>query len=437
MSDPNAPSSDAPSPHGVRVYHPIPADGIDREVIKVVRRLRRFSHQAYLVGGCVRDLLLSACPKDFDVATSASPREVRRMFRNSRVIGRRFQLVHVLFREGKVIEVATFRQAPIESEGGDDDLLIRDDNVFGSAADDAFRRDFTINALFYDLHSREIVDFISGLADIEDRLVRSIGDPHVRVREDPVRMLRAIKFASRLDLRIEDELWAAIRCHREEIRRAAPPRLLEEIFRIFRPGRSVPALALLRSSGLLELLFPELTGWLDGGEPDRVSRCEALMLAFDRVWARAGEVPPDAVIIAVLLWLPWQERLAAIERDGEGRVDVGRRILDFLAGARERLPIPRRAQDRVRQVLVAQPRFEPGRGRGKPAAVVQRSFFADALGLYEVRMRAEEGDLRRVQAWRDRAGLGPLEDAPSEEGEATPKRRRRRRRRRRKGDDPE
>jgi len=419
----------APGPEGTRVYHAIAAAQIDADVVKVVRRLRRFHHQAYLVGGCVRDLLLAARPKDFDVATSALPREVRRIFRNSRVIGRRFQLVHVLFRGAKVIEVATFRQAPVESTS--DDLLIRDDNVFGTAADDAFRRDFTINALFYDLHSRELVDFVNGLADIEDRLVRSIGDPEVRLREDPVRMLRAIKFASRLDLTIEDELWSAICRYREDILRAAPPRLLEEIYRVFRPGRSVAAVRLLKAAGILELLFPELARWLDQADDgeDRLEQCEALLRCFDRVWAGRGETPPDAVILAILLWLPWQERLDWLSANTEGRVDVGRQVLDFLSGTHDRLKIPRRIQDRIRQVLVAQPRFEPMRRRRKPGALLQRSFFADALGLYEARVRADEGDLGRVQLWRERAGLDRLSDAPGA-GKQPPKKRRRRRRRR-------
>jgi poly(A) polymerase len=195
---------------------------IDPDVQKVVRRLVRHGHEAYLVGGCVRDLLLDRRPKDFDVATSARPEEVREVFRNSRIIGRRFRLVHVLFQGGKVIEVATFRRNPKE-EGEEphlsasDELLIRSDNVFGEASEDALRRDFTINALFYDLERRQILDWVGGMEDVRRRVVHTIGDPETRFREDPVRILRALKFAGRLDLGITPDVYDAIVYCREAL----------------------------------------------------------------------------------------------------------------------------------------------------------------------------------------------------------------------------
>ncbi|HEY3235848.1 MAG TPA: polynucleotide adenylyltransferase PcnB, partial [Polyangiaceae bacterium] len=162
---------------------------IDLEAGKVVRRLTRHGYEAYLVGGCVRDLLVGRSPKDFDVATSARPDDVRRLFRNSRIIGRRFRLVHVLFGGGKVIETATFRRAPEQDDQrAGDNLLIRNDNVFGQAHEDARRRDFTINALFYDLEHGEVIDWVDGMPDIQSRTVHTIGDPVVRFQEDPVRV---------------------------------------------------------------------------------------------------------------------------------------------------------------------------------------------------------------------------------------------------------
>src|SRR5690606_9397235 len=173
---------------------------VDTAAAKVVKRLTRNGFEAYLVGGCVRDLLIGRRPKDFDVATSARPDDVRRLFRNSRIIGRRFRLVHVLFSGGKVIETATFRRAPEQSGGRDgDDLLIRNDNVFGDAHEDAQRRDFTINGLFYDIDRQEVIDWVGGMPDIERRSVHTIGDPVVSFLEDPVRILRAVKFSARLD----------------------------------------------------------------------------------------------------------------------------------------------------------------------------------------------------------------------------------------------
>src|SRR5512144_2272098 len=202
----------------------IPLERIDSDAVKTVSRLRHMGHQAYLVGGCVRDLLLSRTPKDFDVATSAHPGEVRAVFRNCRLIGRRFRLAHVYFRGGKIIEVATFRTNPVDTAEDlpdDGDLLITRDNVFGSAEEDARRRDFTINGLFYDVDQDEVIDYVAGLPDLERRTVRTIGDPEIRFREDPVRILRAIKFAARLDFTIEPQAYAAILSHRGEIAKCA------------------------------------------------------------------------------------------------------------------------------------------------------------------------------------------------------------------------
>jgi poly(A) polymerase len=253
------------------VRHPVALDEsrIDADAAKVVRRLERSGYQAYLVGGCVRDLLLGGKPKDFDIATSARPEDVRSLFRNCRVIGRRFRLAHVLFGPGKVIEVATFRRSPQteapEDEGVDavDDILIRSDNVFGDAHEDAIRRDFTINALFYDLDRREVLDWCGGMADIERRTIHTIGEPVVRFREDPVRILRAIKFAARLDLGIDPEVYDAMVACREELARAARARLFEEILRLMRGGAAHRSMWLLWEIGAMAILLPELSAFLD------------------------------------------------------------------------------------------------------------------------------------------------------------------------------
>ena len=182
-------------PVGAPVAHDVELDDerIDSDAVKVVRRLVRHGYEAYLVGGCVRDLLVEQRPKDFDVATNARPDDVRRLFKNSRIIGRRFRLVHVLFSNQKVIETATFRKSPDgDQQKNGDDLLIRNDNVFGEAHEDAARRDFTINALFYDVENEQVLDWVGGKPDIEARTVRTIGHPVVRILEDPVRILRAI-----------------------------------------------------------------------------------------------------------------------------------------------------------------------------------------------------------------------------------------------------
>jgi len=235
---------------------------IDPDADRVVRRLARHGHKAYLVGGCVRDLLLGRKPKDFDCATSATPNEIKTLFRNCRIIGRRFRLAHVFFGQ-KIIETSTFRANPKEDEE-EGDLLIRRDNVFGSETEDARRRDFTINGLFYDVEREEVIDHVGGLADLEARVIRTIGDPEIRFQEDPVRMLRAIKFAARLGFAIEPATYRALVRWRGEIRKCAPPRVLEEVFRLLRGGASHRSFELLVDTATLEILSPQLGGLYEG-----------------------------------------------------------------------------------------------------------------------------------------------------------------------------
>ena len=235
---------------------------IDADADRVVRRLARHGHKAYLVGGCVRDLLLGRKPKDFDVATSATPNEIKQLFRNCRIIGRRFRLAHVFFGH-KIIEVSTFRANPKEDEE-ESDLLIRRDNVFGTETEDARRRDFTINGLFYDVEREEVIDHVGGLADLEARMIRTIGDPDVRFQEDPVRMLRAIKFAARLGLAIEPATYRALVRWRNEIRKCAPPRVLEEAYRLLRGGAAHRSFELMIETATLDVLSPHLASLFEG-----------------------------------------------------------------------------------------------------------------------------------------------------------------------------
>jgi poly(A) polymerase len=235
--------------------------GIDADADRTVRKLTRAGFKAYLVGGCVRDLLVGRTPKDFDVATSATPNEIKATFRNSRIIGRRFRLAHVFF-GAKIIETATFRANPRDDD--DHDLLIRRDNVFGTESEDAKRRDFTINGLFYDVEREEVIDHVGGLADLDAKLVRTIGDPDIRFQEDPVRMLRAIKFAARLDFGFEPATWRALLRWRSEISKCAPPRLLEEVHRLLRGGAARRSFELLVETGVLAVLSPYLAGLMEG-----------------------------------------------------------------------------------------------------------------------------------------------------------------------------
>src|SRR5687768_1306790 len=260
-----------------REAHSISRKQIDPDALKVLYRLHQSDYIAYLVGGSVRDLLLGRRPKDFDIGTSAHPYQIKKLFRNCWIIGRRFRLAHVRFGV-KTIEVATFRrpvsqeelaaaeepqpETAMRSEGDESpDRLVHRDNTFGTPEEDAFRRDFTINALFYDIATFSIIDYTGGLDDLRAGLVRCIGDPGTRFLEDPVRMLRAVVFAARLDFWIDDLILEAFETHRHEIGRAAPPRLMEEYFKILRSGAAEAAFRMLADRRLLEPIAPELHEW--------------------------------------------------------------------------------------------------------------------------------------------------------------------------------
>lgn len=235
---------------------PITLDRIDYDAVKVVRRLTSCGFEAYIVGGCVRDLLLGERPKDFDVATNATPAEIRRIFRNCRIIGRRFRLAHIFFGP-KVIETSTFRATPAPLSDATDPLIWRD-NEFGTAEEDALRRDFTINALYFDPNRLELFDPLNGFEDLKRGILRSVGDPNLRFPEDPVRILRAAKFAARLQLTIEPSTYEAMIHHRELIGLCSISRLLEEIYKLLRSGSSEKTFKILRETQILPVLFPEL-----------------------------------------------------------------------------------------------------------------------------------------------------------------------------------
>src|SRR5438105_4675216 len=267
---------------------------LDPDAVKVVGRLRSTGHLAFLVGGCVRDLLLGMRPKDFDVATSAHPNQVKEVFRNSRPIGRRFRLAHVFFKGGKIIEVSTFRSNPLdELQDLPQDLLIRHDNVFGNAEEDARRRDFTINALFYDVDEGRVVDHVRGRPDLQASLVRTIGNPDVRMREGPVRILRAIRFAAKCAFDVEPATLAAMKAHVHEIPRCAPPRVLEEVLKLLRSGAARRCFELLHEVGALKILLPPVAAYLEKKGSQEAHRHLRALDALDG-HVRAGAVPSDA-----------------------------------------------------------------------------------------------------------------------------------------------
>ncbi len=405
----------------VRRAVPLDEERIDPDVQKVVRRLVRAGYEAYLVGGCVRDLLLERTPKDFDVATSARPEQVRELFRNSRVIGRRFRLVHVLFQGGKVIEVATFRRKPHEEDASspahDDDplaeasnLLIRSDNVFGEADEDARRRDFTINGLFYDLESQEILDWVGGLDDVRDRVVDTIGDPVVRFREDPVRILRALKFAGRLDLGIRPATYDAMVHCRDALELAARPRLAEEVLRLLRGGEARRTLFLAWESGILAVLLPELSALLDdnfsepahsAARPGRISARSAgdrVFRLMEYVDQRSDDGAPldDTALWTLLLLEPIKEAV-------EGARDRATAVGEFLDPLIERLAIPRRFADGIRRVIAVLPRILAG----KAGRFARTELFSLAVDVAEAEVHARGLPSETLRSLRASLGAEP------------------------------
>jgi len=437
-----------------RPEHIISRKNIDPDALKVLYRLKNNGFVAYLVGGGVRDLLLERQPKDFDIGTSAHPQQVRRLFRNCFIVGRRFRLAHVRFGR-KVVEVSTFRRAA-EPESGD--TMIHRDNTFGPPEEDAFRRDFTVNALFYDIATFSVIDWVGGLDDLRARVIRTIGEPAVRFREDPVRMLRAVALAARLDFTIDVDTVEAIRQLRGEIVRSSSARILEEFYKILRQGRSRRTFEMLHEHGLLAYLLPEADRAIaTGGETllSSLARLDAYRLA--------GLAAPDQLTnpmvmgsLLVPLGIPLRRVAASaprLRRRGPEEVaeaepardDVPAEVAE-LGGEEEEardeapegplaLPFARRDLERLRLVLLAQRRLREAQAPAAARrALAAKAYFDEAVRWLEIHGGEEGRDLGAQ--WR---GLeaGPVEpDTEAPEPEARPKgregsRRRRRRRRRR------
>ena len=416
-----------------RADHPISRKRIDPDALRVLYRLRKFNHTAYLVGGGVRDLLLERRPKDFDIGTSAHPQQIKALFRNCWIIGRRFRLAHVRFGD-KTIEVATFRKKvppetdterkareearerarrEAEARGVRPRRFIPRDNTFGTAEEDAFRRDFTVNGLFYDASSRSILDYVDGMRDIRSRTLRSIGDPNERFVEDPVRMMRAVVLAARLDLSIDPAVTAAIRRHRGEIVHASPARLLEELYKVARSGACERIVRDLGSAGLLKHIAPEL----------HKARSDALwrsLAALDRYRRGFDDAPPtlrNALLLGSLV-----SPFARLERPRRraDRDPGARRPPEVALGA---LPVARRDLEQLRQILDLQRRLADERLSPRARrAVMHRSAFESALTWMTIHGETPE----LVERWRNETEAA--ETSPDAE---RPRRRRRRRRRRR------
>ena len=395
-----------------RKDHTISRKNVDENTLKVLYRLHNCGKKGYMVGGAVRDLLLGIQPKDFDVGTDARPNEMRRLFRNSRIIGRRFRLVHVYFHDG-VVEVATFRREPDprHQDTSDDELLITSDNTYGTPRQDAFRRDFTINGLFYDISDFSVIDYVGGIDDLDAGIVRVIGDPDVRFQEDPVRMLRAVEFAARLGFEIEPETADGIERNRPEIEKAAPARITEELVQLMKCGHAGDAFQLMLDFGLLEVMLPEAYAMVAADERD-LGKFNRIPDVFDALVAEGRELS-DAVLLAALLLpevLLRRYDVEAVDDRLLSRADLERLIEEETSSFIARYQLSNARSHGMLDALKAFMRLcEPGWSDRRRQMYARRErAFDDALTLFEILTRAT-GDGQEVLAvWRDVAAARPL-----------------------------
>jgi poly(A) polymerase len=383
-----------------RDQHPISRSMLSPNAVKVLYRLKDSGFTAYLVGGCVRDLLLGREPKDFDIVTDATPSQIKRLFRNCRLVGRRFRLAHLHYSD-EIIEVATFRSsAPetaepvVDADGSpadqphhaqhmqDEDGMVLRDNVFGTPEEDALRRDFTINALSYTIADFSIIDTVGGMADLQRGVIRTIGEPSVRFTEDPVRMLRAVRFAAMLGFEIEPATWQAILQLAPTVNRAAPARLYEEVLKLFLQGEAARTCQMLRQSGMFAALFPAFDRWLETeseGFP-HTGLGKALSWADDR-FREGGPVSPP-LLFALMFGQYLGERAESLEGDGlPPQQAMNAAIAEHFSALAATVLVPQRICTAISTILTSQSRFGKTPGK-RPLSFTGRPGFADAFNYF-------------------------------------------------------
>ncbi|MEE2856562.1 MAG: polynucleotide adenylyltransferase PcnB [Planctomycetota bacterium] len=433
-----------------REDHGISRKNIDRDALNALYRLIEQGHTAYLVGGAVRDLMIGKAPKDFDIVTDATPRKVKRIFRNCRVIGRRFKLAHLHYSGGKILEVATFRSSGEADEVVREGEMIRRDNVYGTPAEDAYRRDLTINALFYDVKKFTVIDFVGGVDDLRASVVRMVGDPDRSFHEDPVRMLRAIRHAGRTGFHFAPETSKAMERCRHQILKANPARLLEEFYKDLGSGHARDYFVTLHELGFLELLMPVITEQIeDPGVHDRWG--EALGRLDQRV--REGKRVHQALGIAALIAPELLARLESLLQGPERRSGhLPRKIRDGVTAVLRQLKVYRRDGDRLWDGLRGLSAVQKCVEEGKWSSELEGNAWArdsieilyillgpgegrserleEAESFPEVPVSQPRGRRRRPGGGAGQQGAGPAESAVPDEERESPRKRPKRRRRR-------
>ncbi|MGD9951175.1 MAG: polynucleotide adenylyltransferase PcnB [Burkholderiales bacterium] len=417
----------APGPRrSTRREHGLRREAISHGSLKACEVLREAGFQAYVVGGAVRDLLLDMPPKDFDVATDARPEQVKPLFRRALIIGRRFRLVHVMI-GGETVEVSTFRSADDRSAEKDEHGRVLRDNVFGTQEEDARRRDFTVNALYYDPATEEIIDYHGGLADLKRRVLRMIGDPATRYREDPVRMLRAVRLAAKLGLTIESGTRAPIRALATLVERVPPARVFDEMLKLLLSGHASACVRQLREEGLAKGVLPLLDVIL---EQPLGERFVTLALAQTDERVQTDRPVSPAFLFAALLWHEVLAASKARQAKGERSVPALEAAMDQVLDTQcEKLAITRRLTATMREIWVMQPRFEQ-RGGQRPYRLVESPRFRMAYDFLALRAASGEVSAELETWWR----AFQHADADTRKAmllpETAPRKKRRRRRRR-------
>lgn len=429
-----------------RKEHRISRKHVSPNALRTLYRLHAHGFIACLVGGCVRDLLLGRTPKDFDIGTNATPGQIKRLFRNCLLIGRRFILAHLHFQD-EIVEVSTFRRAAVPSDSPgteetgpnkrpprhhkNEDGMVLLDNVFGTLEEDALRRDFTINALVYTIADSSVIDYSSGLSDLQQRLIRPIGDPRVRFTEDPVRMLRAVRFAASHDFVVEPTAWESLCKLSPTISRVSPARIYEEIQKLFLLGSARPGFRLLEKSGLLAALFPSLSRWIYGNSR-RLALLDANLECLDQLY-RSGTPASPALFLAALFGPSLQDSALARHRDGiPHQQALDATCAMFMKETFKTASIPGRVGDRLLAILALQAslRRRPPR---RPASIIARPEFREALAYLRVAAETRKEHRTPLQWW-DHFLLETPSVTPSKPPtDEPPAKRRKRRRRKRRG----
>jgi len=360
---------------------------LDQDALKILKKLNKSGHETYLVGGCIRDILLGHKPKDFDIATRATPEQIHKLFKRSRIIGRRFKLVHIMFSARKFIEVATFRAGKIHTSN--DGLVLRD-NYYGTLEDDVFRRDFTVNGLYYDIKQSEVIDYVGGLDDLKALKIRMIGNPSERFEEDPVRMIRAVRFQAKLNANIESQLIEAIQTNSQLLAKIPPARLFEEVIKLFHNENSIEIFHELDRLGLLRHLFSQTkeNPFVDS----------SLINTSERI--RNGNSVTPAFLFAVFLWSAVNKRFNQISKKNKSRIELMLQASeDVIKKQTQQVMMPRWLSSRVKDIWLMQYQLENYNPK-KSKALIRNPRFRMAYDFLVLRSESIDKDLKaKAEYW--------------------------------------